>query len=118
MLSLTLISVFLGAVGQVLIKIGALQLKLDFSGVQLCQSLLAIMKNRPVMTGILLYGLSFVLWIKVLSKVELSYAYPLASLGYIVIMLFSYFYFKEEISLYRAFGVFLIVIGVIFVARS
>ncbi|MDP4159878.1 MAG: SMR family transporter, partial [Bacillota bacterium] len=105
MLGLTLISVLLGAVGQVVVKIGARHLELEFSSAQLLQSLLAIVKNGPVMLGMAMYGLSFVLWVKVLSKAELSYAYPLVSLGYIVIMLFSYFYFKEDISLYRAIGV-------------
>lgn len=118
MLGLTLFSVLLGSLGQILVKIGAQHLELDFSSVHLLQSLLAIVKNVPVMLGMVMYGLSFVLWVKVLSKVELSYAYPLVSLGYIVIMLVSYFYFKEEISLYRAIGGSLIVIGVVFVARS
>ncbi len=118
MLAFTLISVLFGAVGQIFVKIGAQRLELDFTSAHLFQSLIAIMKNGPVMLGMAMYGLSFVLWIKVLSKVELSYAYPLVSLGYIVIMVFSYFYFKEEISLYRAIGVSFIAIGVVLVARS
>ena len=118
MLALTLISVLLGAVGQIFVKIGAQHLELAFTSDHLLQSLITIVKNGPVMLGMVLYGLSFVLWVKVLSKVELSYAYPLVSLGYIVIMVFSYFYFKEEISFYRAIGVSFIAIGVVFVARS
>lgn len=118
MLRLTLVSVLMGAMGQILVKIGAKHLELDFSGPHLAQSLLAILKNLPVMSGMALYGLSFILWVKVLSKVELSYAYPLVSVGYIVIMAFSYFVFKESISLFRIIGTLLIVLGVIFVARS
>lgn len=118
MLGLTLISVFLGAAGQLLVKIGAKHLELDFSSAHLLQSLLAIVKSVPVMTGMALYGLSFILWVKVLSKVELSYAYPFVSLGYIVILCFSYFVFKENISLFRAIGTLLIMVGVVFVARS
>lgn len=118
MLGLTLISVFLGALGQVMIKIGAQHLELNFSGVKFSHNLLALMKNTPLLAGVALYVLSFILWVKVLSKVELSYAYPLVSLGYVVVMLFAYFYFKEQISPYRAFGVLLIVMGVFFVARS
>lgn len=118
MLGLTLISVLLGAVGQLLVKIGAKHLELDFSSDHLLQSLFAIVKNVPVMSGMALYGLSFILWVKVLSKVELSYAYPFVSLGYIVILCFSYFVFKENISLFRAIGTLLIMVGVVFVARS
>ncbi len=70
------------------------------------------------MAGIISYGFSFLLWIKVLSKVELSYAYPMVSLGYVLIMIFSYFFFKENITPIRIVGVALIMIGVVLVARS
>jgi multidrug transporter EmrE-like cation transporter len=99
MLGLIIISVLLGAVGQLLIKIGAKHLELDFSSAHLLRSLYSIVKNVPVMSGMALYCLSFILWVKVLSKVELSYAYPFVSLGYIVILCFSYFVFKEDISI-------------------
>ncbi|SHI45011.1 SMR family transporter [Desulfosporosinus lacus] len=115
---LIIISVLLGATGQLLVKIGAKHLELDFSSAHLLQSLLAISKNVSVMSGVVLYGLSFILWVKVLSKVELSYAYPFVGLGYIVILCFSYFVFKEDISLFRAIGTLLIMIGVVFVAQS
>jgi multidrug transporter EmrE-like cation transporter len=118
MIVLILISVFLGAIGQVLVKYGAVGLQLDFSGKYLITSILSILKNAPVMCGIISYGLSFLLWIKVLSKVELSYAYPMVSIGYILIMFFSYFIFKEHISFTRLIGVVFIIIGVIFVAKS
>ncbi|MCI1943939.1 SMR family transporter [Clostridium luticellarii] len=118
MISLILASVFLGAMGQVLVKYGAVNLQLDFTLKYLLPSILSILKNIPVMCGIISYGLSFLLWIKVLSKVELSYAYPMVSLGYIITMLFSYFVFKENITLMRILGVGFIIIGVILVSRS
>ncbi|MEY7999646.1 SMR family transporter [Clostridium sp. Mt-5] len=118
MISLILVSVFLGAIGQVLVKYGAVNLQLNFTIKYLLPSILAILKNIPVMFGIISYGLSFLLWIKVLSKVELSYAYPMVSLGYIVTMLFSYFLFKENISFIRVLGVGFIIVGVILISRS
>ncbi len=118
MIGLILISVFLGAIGQVLVKYGAVNLQLNFSGAYLLPSILSILKNLPVMCGILSYGISFLLWIKVLSKVELSYAYPMVSIGYVLIMFFSYFLFKENISMIRIAGVICIIIGVVLVARS
>lgn len=113
-----LISVFLGALGQILVKFGAVNLDLNFSPDHLVQSLISIIKNVPVMSGIISYGISFLLWIKVLSKVELSYAYPMVSLGYVLIMIFSYFLFKENITPLRITGVIFIIVGVILVARS
>lgn len=118
MIWLILTSVFLGAVGQVLVKYGAVNLQLNFAAKYIIPSILGIVKNLPVMLGIISYGLSFLLWIKVLSKVELSYAYPMVSIGYILIMFFSYFIFKENISFMRLAGVFFIIIGVILVAKS
>lgn len=118
MIGLILTSVFLGAIGQVLVKYGAVNLELNFALKYLFPSILSILKNIPVMLGITSYGLSFLLWIKVLSKVELSYAYPMVSIGYVLIMFFSYFIFKENISFVRIIGVVFIIIGVILVARS
>ena len=118
MIVLMLISVFLGAIGQVLVKYGATSLELNFAGGFLIKSILSILRNVPVMCGIISYGVSFLLWIKVLSKVELSYAYPMVSMGYVLIMFFSYFIFKEHISFIRILGVGFIIIGVILVARS
>lgn len=118
MLGQIIISVILGAFGQILVKIGAKNLELDFSPEHLLRSLGAIMQNFPVMAGLFLYGVSFILWIKVLSKTELSYAYPFVSLGYIFIMAFSVMVFKESISFYRVLGTVLVIVGVIFISRS
>lgn len=118
MISLILVSVFLGAIGQVLVKYGAVNLQLNFTAKYLIPSIISILKNFPVMCGIISYGLSFLLWIKVLSKVELSYAYPMVSLGYVIVMIFSYFLFKENISFVRILGVAFIIAGVFLVSRS
>lgn len=118
MIPLILISVFLGAMGQVLVKYGAVNLELNFTIKYLLPSIFSILKNMPVMLGIISYGLSFLLWIKVLSKVELSYAYPMVSLGYVITMIFSYFVFKENISFIRILGVVFIILGVILISRS
>lgn len=115
---LILVSVLLGSVGQVLVKYGITGVELDLSIRHLIPSIISIIKNIPVMCGIVSYGVSFLLWIKVLSKVELSYAYPMVSMGYVLVMIFSYFIFKENISLTRIIGVIFIMIGVVLVARS
>ncbi|AFM01420.1 MULTISPECIES: SMR family transporter [Desulfitobacterium] len=118
MLGQIIISVMLGALGQILVKIGAKNLELDFSPENLLRSLGMIIQNFPVMSGLFLYGISFLLWIKVLSKTELSYAYPFVSLGYIFIMAFSVIVFKENISFYRVLGTALVIVGVFFISRS
>jgi len=118
MIILILTSILLSTIGQILVKIGAVNLTLNFSGSNLMPSILSILKNLPVMVGITSYGVSFLLWIKVLSKVELSYAYPMVSLGYVLVMIYSYFFLHENISLLRVCGVIFIIIGVVLVSRS
>lgn len=118
MFFLILVSVFLGAAGQILVKYGASGLDIDFTFRHIIPSILNILGNLPVMLGIISYGISFLIWIKVLSKVELSYAYPMVSMGYIITMIFSYFLFKENISPARIIGVVLIIAGVVLISRS
>lgn len=118
MVILALISILLGAAGQVLVKLGAQNLELNFGVGQWMHSFICIIKNIPVMSGMFLYGLSFILWVKVLTKLELSFAYPLVSIGYLVVMVCSYFFFHEHITGIRIFGTALIIAGVFFITRS
>lgn len=64
------------------------------------------------------YVLGTVNWIIALRSVKLSLAYPLTSLNYVGILLGSYYFFNEQITPVRIAGVFLIFIGVVFVALS
>lgn len=118
MMGLILTSVFLGALGQILVKIGAVNLTLNFSAGQFIPSIIGILKNFFVMSGIVSYGTSFLIWIKVLSKVELSYAYPMVSLGYVITTFYAYFFLNESISIQRVLGIFLIIGGVVLISRS
>ncbi|MBU5482805.1 EamA family transporter [Clostridium sp. MSJ-11] len=113
-----LISVILSSLGQVLVKLGASKLDINFSIDKIMYTFVNILKNVPLMVGIISYGVSFLIWIKVLSKVELSYAYPMVSLGYVIVLFFSYFLFKENITYLRIIGILFIIVGVIFVSRS
>lgn len=111
-LSIILLSVFIGAVGQVGLKYGAM--RIPDIGSLWEKAIVA----WPLIAGLALYGVSTLLWIYALRTVELSYAYPLISLGYILVFIASYFIFHESISLLRLGGLVLIVSGIILVARS
>ena len=54
----------------------------------------------------------------VLSKVEVSYAYPFLSIGYILATLIGYFWLAEQLSLIRVIGMIIICIGVFLISRS
>ena len=120
-LSLILISVFLGSIGQVLIKIGADKINKAgsfFSSVQsIFTDIFNLVKVPELVFGVIFFGASFLLWVKVLTKSELSYAYPMVSLGYIIVALFSFFLFKETITFNKIAGILLIISGAIFINR-
>ena len=111
-LSIILISILLGAAGQIGFKYGAI--RIPESGTLLTKAFTA----WPIILGLAFYGVSTILWIYVLRFVELSYAYPLISLGYVLVFIASYFLFNEPIGLLRLSGLILILAGIVLVSRS
>lgn len=74
--------------------------------------------NPFVAFGLGLYVLSVVVWLLVLSRVEVSLAYPMLSVGYIVNAIAAYYLFAENLSFTRVSGIFVIVAGVYLITRS
>jgi multidrug transporter EmrE-like cation transporter len=70
-----------------------------------------------VMVGFLLYGLGAVVWLSVLARWDVSKAYPLVGLGFVLTALVGWC-LGEQLSLQRWLGLALIVAGVALVARS
>ena len=68
--------------------------------------------------GLIIYALSVVMWIWVLSKVDLSVAYPFVGMGFIITMIFGILVLNENVTLMRVSGTTLIMIGCILVGRS
>jgi multidrug transporter EmrE-like cation transporter len=64
------------------------------------------------------YGLSILIWIIVLSKVEVSYAYAFSSLGYVLITIAGALLLHEQVSALRVAGIIIVCCGIILVARS
>jgi multidrug transporter EmrE-like cation transporter len=65
-----------------------------------------------------LYVVSVVFWILALSRVDVSIAYPMLSIGYIVSALAGWLLFSEAVSPARVAGIVVIIVGVWLVARS
>ncbi len=118
-LLLVLGAVFLNTIGQIVMKAGSSSLtSLSFSLANLPQIFLAIIKS-PLMVGALsLYGLSAVIWIMALSKLDLSQAYPMTSIGYILTAIIGVFAFGEVMTVSRLVGLGLILAGVLILARG
>lgn len=116
---LLLVTVSLNVAGQYLMKrgmasVGAISGDLSL----LVGSLRHAFLNPYVLGGVGAYAFSSVFWLILLSRVELSYAYPALSLGYVLITLVSAFALGENVSTVRWTGVLIIGLGVILVSRS
>jgi multidrug transporter EmrE-like cation transporter len=111
------LSIALGAVGQVLMKWGTGQVALSgHEGV--LEVLLRYLTSLPVLAGLGCYGLSAVLWILAIARVELSIAYPMVALSYVLVFALSVWLFGETISGLRIGGLALILVGVVLIAKS
>lgn len=114
-----LISVLGGAIGQLLLKRGMNSLgPLTLSLGDIFPVLLKIALNPFVIVGLTVYLASTVFWLVALSRVDLSYAYPFASLSYVIMLVVSWQLFHENISPLRLLGTFVIALGVFLVSRS
>lgn len=71
-----------------------------------------------IILGLSLYVVSSIAWLIVLSRVNLSFAYPFAGLGYVIIMFISWRFLSEPVSTIRLIGAVLICLGVVLVSRS
>jgi multidrug transporter EmrE-like cation transporter len=68
--------------------------------------------------GLLCYGVSVIVWILALSRVDVSIAYPMLSIGYIVNAFAAWALFGEALTPMRLLGIGVIVLGVFILARS
>lgn len=118
-ISYILVSVVAGAVGQILLKkgmnsMGPLTLSFD----QLFNILWRIGTNPYVVIGLFIYVAGVVFWLAALSRVDLSYAYPFASLSYLVMLFASWQLFNENITPFRLAGTLVVCLGVFLISRS
>lgn len=116
---LILSSVALNALAQLFIKqgmakIGVVSLKLE----QLWHMFLASFTNLPLISGMMCYAVSIVLWMVVLSKVNVSLAYPFLSVGYIITAILAYFLFNEPLTIQKCIGIAIICLGVVILTYS
>jgi len=119
LIGLILLSVVLAATAQLTLKHGMNQVTAASpTGTVTRDSIGAIVTNLSVLGGLANFGLSAVVWLLVLSQASLSFAYPFASLTYVLILLADRFVLHEEIPLLRWVGVVFIVTGIILVAQT
>ncbi len=117
--ALILVGVILNAVAQLLLKLGANKLGPEpFAGRPILDSLLAVLSQWPYWLGFSFYGISLVVWIVALTKVPVTIAYPMLSIGYILNALIARYWLGESLALTGWAGIAFICVGVSLIARG
>jgi len=118
-LPLILGGVLLNALAQLFLKQGMRNIR-PFSFVlkNLLSVGLEVALNFYILLGMVCYAFSIIVWLMVLSRVDVSYAYPLLSIGYIITALAGQFFLGESLGLERWIGIFVICLGVYLITRS
>jgi len=111
------INIILGVAGQFLIKFGVNQVG-GLEELGLVKFLTTSFLSPFIFSGLALYGFSAVLWVILLSKLDLSVAYPSLSIGYVLVLLISALFLGEQVSAIRFVGILLIMAGIFFLFRS
>ncbi|MET1413489.1 EamA family transporter [Roseibium sp. HPY-6] len=114
-----LFTVLTNAAAQIMLKYGMTQIG-DFSTLHsnLIIKLLQVVFTPFVFLGLCTFVISMASHLYVLSKVELSYAYPFLSLAYVVVAVYAFFIFHEDLNAMRVFGIALICVGTVFIAQG
>jgi drug/metabolite transporter (DMT)-like permease len=119
-----LFTVLTNAAAQLMLKQGMTNLTpitlgpLSFAGDTLIGKLGMTLLNPWVMAGLIVFVISMASHLFVLSKVEISFAYPFLSLAYIVVAVAAWTWFGEDLNQYRIAGIALICVGTVLIAQG
>jgi multidrug transporter EmrE-like cation transporter len=117
--TLILSGVLLNAIAQLLLKAGTRVIgHFEFTAANIKPIGIAIATNPYIFGGLACYAVSVLIWILALSRVEVSMAYPMLSLGYVVNAFFGWWLFGEAVTAMRMGGIGFIIVGVYLVAKS
>jgi drug/metabolite transporter (DMT)-like permease len=117
--SLLLTGVMLNAAAQLFLKAGTLRIgEFAFSADNIIPVGWQLATQPFIVAGVGCYVISLVVWIMGLSRVPVSIAYPMLSIGYIVSAIAAWYLFGESLTSQKMVGIGFIVIGVYLVAKS
>jgi len=118
-IALLMAGVCLSVVGELLLAHGMKRFgTLDLGLPTLIPTLFRVFTQPTIILGFVFVFSASIFWLAVLSRVHLSYAYPLLASGYVVTALLARILFNEPISLARWAGIIIICVGVVLVSRS
>jgi drug/metabolite transporter (DMT)-like permease len=117
---LIFISIILGAVGQIFLKHGMGQMggAVEISAFLNRDQIISMFSNKYILIGFFNYGVASLFWLAVLSKLDVSKAYPFLSFGYVITAFLAMYYLNESMTSYRWLGISLMVVGGYFLFKS
>jgi len=112
--------VILNACAQLLLKAGtnALGGAIHLTMGNWFQTFIKVVTQLPILGGLACYGISLVVWIIGLSRTDVTIAYPMLSLGYVVSAFGAWMFLGEAVSPQRLVAIGVIVVGVVLLART
>lgn len=110
-----LVSVALAAIAQLVLKAGVDKVGHESRAIEVLKGAAS---TPLVWVGLVLFGLSALVWLVVLSRTALSFAYPFASLTYAIIVIADRFVLHYEVPPVRWVGVALIISGIVLIATT
>lgn len=118
-LPLILFGVLLNAVAQLLLKQGMLRIgSLAMTSTALWAAAPKLVASPFIWAGLLSYAVSVLVWLVVLSRVDVSYAYPMVGLGYVFATIVAWGVFRENVSAMRVVGMLVVCAGIYIIART
>ena len=109
------IPISIGVTGHLFLKKGMMRRgKMEFHPIRIFR----VFADVFMAIGTFFFVFSSMLWLIVLSKFDLSFAYPMVSISFVLIPIGSKMWFKEEINRIRWIGIAVICLGVILITRS
>lgn len=117
--SLILAGVLLNAAAQLLLKAGTTRVgHFEFTPDNIVPIGWQLATQPHIVAGMCCYAISLVVWIMALSRVPVSVAYPMLSIGYVINAFAAWWLFGESLAAQKLIGIGFIVVGVWLVARS
>ena len=118
-ISLILSGVLLNTLAQLFLKKGMIKIGyFEISFVNILPIATLVISNYFIWLGFLCYSISIVIYLIVLSRVDVSYAYPFLSLGFALTAIYGKVFFGENLTMLRIVGITIIILGVIILSRN
>lgn len=116
---LVISGVILNALAQLLLKMATNKVGvIEVSSTLSIGALSTLFLQWPMILGLFCYGISLLVWLMALSRVDVTLAYPMLAIGYVLNAFAAQYFLNEPVSLQRWVAIGVILIGVALLARS